>query len=105
MSAELAMVLGLASVAFMALKINEKFKESESMIEEAVSLLSMLFLIGLQYAGYGISKSQSLSNSRDAYLVGLMVTIFIFLALFVKLTLRYWNETQDNSTLSGFTNA
>jgi len=105
MSAEFGMITGLALVAFMALKIKENFKDAESMIDEAVSLLSMFFLIGLQYAAYGISQTQGFSNSSDAYLVSLLITVFIFLALFVKLTLRYWNETKDESSLSGFTDA
>lgn len=102
MSAELAMIIGLGLVAYMTLRINEKFKESETMMEEAVNLLSMFFLIGLEYTGYGISTNHSLSNASDAYLVALMITVVIFLALLVKLVQRYWVETRDNSEMEGF---
>lgn len=102
MSAELAMITGLALTAFMGVKLSNEFKKAETMLEEAVNLLSFLFLIGLLYAGHGISQSASLSNARDAYLVGLIVAVLIFLGLMVKLVHRYWVETRDNSEFGYF---
>lgn len=101
MSAELALVTGLAVTAFLALKISDEFREADSMIEEAVNILSIFFLIGLMYTGHGIATDQSLSNAQDAYLVGLMLTVFVFLGLLIQLVQRYRKENRE-TTLGGF---
>lgn len=102
MSAELAMITGLGLVAFLALKISNRFKEAESMMEEGTALLSMLFLVGLQYAGHGIASSNAFSNAQDAYLVGLLVTVTLFTGLMIELILNYWNQTQEDNEFGYF---
>lgn len=104
MSLELAMITGLGITSFMTVKLLQKFRESNTMVEEAVNTLSIFFIIGLEYAAYGLADSNGLTNSKDAYIIALLITVLIFMSMLVRLVIRYWNQTKEDNEFGYFQN-
>ena len=99
MSAELAAVSGLGIIAYVLIQIAQKVEESESQINQGVFTLSLFFMIGLEYAAYGIAGSHSLENAEIAYLAALLVTVVCFLGLLAHLVQGILEKTSDNSEM------
>lgn len=96
MSYELALVVGMGLTAWMTVKLLNEFKTASDMVEEAFYTLSMLFVIGLQYIGYGLADSNGFSKGTDAYIVALLVTNLLFIAVVIRLILNYRKSSEQD---------
>jgi len=103
MSQELAAVAGLGLVAWMTLKLVKFFKESDSMEDAAVALLSMLFIIGVEVTGWEIADTATgFTLAANAYLVALMVSTLTFLLVLIKLVEMYWTKSREDKEFGYF---
>lgn len=101
MAVETAAIIGLAVLPFLVILVLREFRQAQNMIDEAILTLTILFIIGLEYAGYGIAQSNTLGNAADAYLVALLITVLVFFGIVIELARKYKNENQEGS-LGGF---
>lgn len=100
MSAEFALVSGLGIIAYLLVEIAEEVQDSESEINQGIFLLSVLFVISLEWAAYGIAQNQGFGNAELAYLVALFITLLAFLGLAAEFTLSMIAKIrEDNSEL------
>lgn len=96
-----AVIIGLGILPILLIMILREFRQAEDMMDEAVMTLLILFIIGLEYTGYGIAKTNSVDYAVDAYLVTLLVTVLAFFAVVIQLVVNYKEENREE-TLGGF---
>lgn len=100
---ETAVIIGLAALVYLVTNIAKDYEDEETEMNKGLFLLSMIMVIGLEYAGYGIAKANSLSNAADAFLVALLITSIAFIVLLAKLAAFMRDNQKENGKLEGLT--
>lgn len=103
MSAETALVIGLATVVYLTIKLAKELEEAETQLNQGLFVGSMLFLIGLLYTGYGIAQNSAVVEAERAYLASLVLVVLAFFGLMLRLLQKYKAEKEE-SELEGFKN-
>jgi len=98
---ETAVIIGLAALVYLVKDIAKDYEDEETEMNKGLFLLTMLMVIGLEYAGYGIAQANSLSNAADAFLVALFITSIAFVTLLVKLVSFMRAKTKQEGKLQG----
>lgn len=101
MSAETALIIGLASVVYLTIKLVKELEEAENSLRQGSLVGSMLFLISLLYTGYGIAQGTSVGEAERAYLASLILVVVVFLGLVTRLFQKY-KKSASQSELEGF---
>jgi len=99
MSAELGLIAGLGIIAYMLVEIAEEIEDSETEINQGIFVLSMIFIIGLEYTGYGIAKTGGYSNAETAYLAALLVTMLSFIGIIAQFANNLLDKTREEDAL------
>lgn len=101
MTAETALMLGLATVVFLVVKLAKELEEADTQINKALFVGSNLFLIGMLYTGYGIAQSTSIVEAERTYLAALVLVAAVFVGLLVRLFQKY-RKDKEKTELEGF---
>lgn len=101
MTAETALMIGLATVVYLTIKLAKELEEAETHLNQGLFVGSMLFLIGMLYTGYGIASNASILEAERAYLASLILVAIAFIGLVIRLLQKY-KKNQDESELEGF---
>jgi len=101
MTAETALMIGLATVVYLTIKLAKELEEAETQLNQALFTGSMLFLIGMLYTGYGIAVDTSIMEAERAYLGSLILVTTAFIGLIVRLFQKY-RAKKEKSELEGF---
>lgn len=98
---ETAVIIGLAALVYLVKDIAKDYEDENTEMNKGLFLLTMLMVIGLEYAGYGIAQANSLNNAADAFLVALLITSIAFVTLLVKLVSFMRAKTKQEGKLQG----
>lgn len=104
MAAETAVIIGLASLTYLMSKLANDFENTKEQANKALFGLAVIFVIGLEYAGYGIAQANNLPKAVDSYLVALLITVLAFAGFIVKLFQAYREDNKEEG-FGGFGNA
>lgn len=96
MSAELALISGLGIIAYVLINLATKIEEEETTINQGIFTLSLLFMVLLEWTGYGIAQSQGFGNAEIAYLVSLVLTLLAFIGLIAHLLQGIRNKSNED---------
>lgn len=98
---ETAVIIGLAALVYLVKDIAKDYEDENTEMNKGLFLLTMLMVVGLEYAGYGIAQANSLNNAADAFLVALLITSLAFVTLLVKLVSFMRAKTKQEGKLEG----
>jgi len=101
---ETAVIIGLAALVYLVTNIAKDYEDEDTEMNKGLFLLSMIMVIGLEYAGYGIATANSLDNAATAFLVALLITSIAFVVLLARLVSYMRDNMKEQGKLEGLTN-
>lgn len=100
---ETALMLGLATTVYLAIKLAKEFESTDDEFNQGLFTVSLFFLMGLMYTGYGIADSAGIEEAIASYLVGFLVISVTWVGFMVKIVAKYRAKSSDSSELEKLT--